>query len=88
MRTAVCDLLRIEHPVALGGMAGVAAARLVAAVSNAGGLGTLGCANQPPAWITAAAREIRDQTDRPFALNLLLFLADEGSIGAVLQAKP
>jgi NAD(P)H-dependent flavin oxidoreductase YrpB (nitropropane dioxygenase family) len=88
MRTRVCDLLAIEHPVALGGMAGVAAERLVAAVSNAGGLGTLGCANQPPSWITAAARAVRERTDRPFALNLLLFLADEGSIGAVLDAKP
>jgi len=88
MRTRVCDLLSIEHPVALGGMAGVAAARLVAAVSNAGGLGTLGCANQAPAWITAAAREVREKTDRPFALNLLLFLADEPSIGAVLDARP
>ncbi|MDQ6894484.1 MAG: nitronate monooxygenase family protein [Acidobacteriota bacterium] len=88
MRTRACDLLRIEHPVALGGMAGVTAARLVAAVSNAGGLGTLGCANQAPAWITAAAREVREKTDRPFALNLLLFLADEPSIGAVLEAKP
>jgi NAD(P)H-dependent flavin oxidoreductase YrpB (nitropropane dioxygenase family) len=88
MRTRACDLLRIEHPVALGGMAGVTAARLVAAVSNAGGLGTLGCANQAPAWITAAAREVREKTDRPFALNLLLFLADEPSIGAVLESKP
>jgi NAD(P)H-dependent flavin oxidoreductase YrpB (nitropropane dioxygenase family) len=88
VRTRACDALGIEHPIALGGMAGVAASRLVAAVSNAGALGTLGCANQTAAWIGSAAREIREKTDRPFALNLLLFLADEAAIAAVLAAKP
>ena len=77
MRTRACDVLGIEHPLVLGSMAGVAASRLVAAVSNAGALGTLGCANQPPAWIGSAVREVREKTERPFALNLLLFLADE-----------
>ena len=88
MRTRACDVLGIEHPLVLGGMAGVAASRLVAAVSNAGALGTLGCANQPPAWIGSAVREVREKTERPFALNLLLFLADEAAIAAVLAAKP
>jgi NAD(P)H-dependent flavin oxidoreductase YrpB (nitropropane dioxygenase family) len=69
-------------------MAGVAASRLVAAVSSAGALGTLGCANQPPAWIGSTVREIREKTDRPFALNLLLFVAEEAAIAAVLAAKP
>ena len=85
MRTRACDLLGIEHPLVLGGMAGVAASRLVAAVSNAGALGTLGCANQPAAWIGPAVREIREKTDRPFALNLLLFLADEAAIAELAQ---
>ena len=88
MRTRACDVLGIEHPLVLGGMAGVAASGLVAAVSNAGALGTLGCANQPPAWIGSAVREVREKTKRPFALNLLLFLADEAAIAAVLAAKP
>jgi len=88
MRTRACDVLGIEQPLVLGGMAGVAASRLVAAVSNAGALGTLGCANQPPASIESAVREIREKTDRPFGLNLLLFLADEAAISAVLAAKP
>jgi len=68
-------------------MAGVAASRLVAAVSNAGALGTLGCANQPPGWIGSTAREVREKTERPFALNLLLFLADEPAIAAVLDRQ-
>jgi NAD(P)H-dependent flavin oxidoreductase YrpB (nitropropane dioxygenase family) len=44
IHTPVCELLRIRHPVVLGGMAGSTSVPLVAAVSNAGGLGTLGIA--------------------------------------------
>jgi enoyl-[acyl-carrier protein] reductase II len=44
MRTRLTDLLQIEHPVMLAGMGGVSYHRLVAAVSNAGGIGTLGAA--------------------------------------------
>ena len=42
MRTRLTDLLDIEHPVMLAGMGGVSYHRLVAAVSEAGGIGTLG----------------------------------------------
>ena len=42
IRTAVCDLLGIEHPIALGGMGSATSPALVAAVSRAGGLGALG----------------------------------------------
>ena len=43
IRTPVCDLLGLEHPIALGGMGPIYSPELVAAVSNAGGLGALGC---------------------------------------------
>ncbi|MGH9367326.1 MAG: NAD(P)H-dependent flavin oxidoreductase [Thermoanaerobaculia bacterium] len=88
MRTRVCDLFGIERPVVLGGMASATGPELVAAVSNAGGLGVLGCAGLPAGEIEAAARAIRERTDRPWGANLLLFLADEASIGAVLDARP
>ena len=88
LRTRVCELLNIEHPVVLGGMASATAAALVAAVSNAGGLGIQGCARMSPADIAAAARAIRDKTVRPFGLNLLLFCADEEDLAAALAAKP
>jgi len=42
LHTRICDLLRILHPIVLGGMGTATTAPLVAAVSNAGGLGTLG----------------------------------------------
>ena len=88
LRTRICELFGIEHPIVLGGMGSATGARLVAAVSNAGGLGTLGCAGRTPGWIEDTAREIRRETDRPFGLNLLLFEADERAIAAVLEAKP
>ena len=43
IQTPVCDLLQIDHPIALGGMGSVYAPELVAAVSGAGGLGAMGC---------------------------------------------
>src|SRR5262245_11742471 len=43
IRTPVCDLLQIDHPIALGGMGSVYVPELVTAVSGAGGLGAMGC---------------------------------------------
>jgi NAD(P)H-dependent flavin oxidoreductase YrpB (nitropropane dioxygenase family) len=88
MHTRACDLLGIQHPVALGGMGSGTSPELVIAVSNAGGLGAQGCAGRTPAQIAGLAEAIRAGTDRPFGLNLLLFLADDAAIDAVLDAKP
>ncbi|WP_119155506.1 NAD(P)H-dependent flavin oxidoreductase [Caldimonas tepidiphila] len=63
--------LRLEHPIILAPMAGEAScAALPAAVSEAGGLGSVGVAYLAPARITALAAELRTLTSRPFALNL------------------
>ena len=48
IKTPICDLLHIEHPVALGGMGSGTSPELVSAVSNAGGLGALGCHGSTP----------------------------------------
>jgi NAD(P)H-dependent flavin oxidoreductase YrpB (nitropropane dioxygenase family) len=88
MKTRACDLFGIQHPVVLGGMASGTSPQLVAAVSNAGGLGVHGCAGRSPAEIASLSNEIRAATDRPFGLNLLLFLATDATIDAVLRAKP
>ena len=88
MKTRACDLLGIQHPVALGGMGSGTSPELVVAVSNAGGLGAQGCAGRSPAQIAGLAEAIRAGTDRPFGLNLLLFLADDAAIDAVLAACP
>lgn len=71
MNTRLTELLGIRFPIIQGGMAWVATPRLVAAVSNAGGLGTLGGSTHDPPSLRRAIAEIRGLTDRPFAVNLL-----------------
>jgi NAD(P)H-dependent flavin oxidoreductase YrpB (nitropropane dioxygenase family) len=48
LHTRICDLLGIAHPIVMGGMASHTSAPLVAAVSNAGGLGILGVTGFSP----------------------------------------
>ena len=71
LRTPICDMLGIEYPVFLAGMGGVSLSRLVAAVSNAGGLGVLGGATLGAEELRQEIRRTRELTDRPFAVDLL-----------------
>jgi NAD(P)H-dependent flavin oxidoreductase YrpB (nitropropane dioxygenase family) len=87
LRTPVCALLGIEYPIVLGGMGSVFAPDLVAAVSNAGGLGTLGCHNLGPEQIRDAAAGIRAKTSKPFGLNFLIFRNREDSYAAALAER-
>ncbi|PGY07998.1 nitronate monooxygenase family protein [Bacillus sp. AFS031507] len=71
LNTKLCDLLDIAYPIIQAGMAGgPTTVDLVASVSNAGGLGTLGAAYMKPEEIRKAIREIKDRTTKPFAVNL------------------
>jgi enoyl-[acyl-carrier protein] reductase II len=88
IHTPVCDLLQIRHPVVLGGMAASTSVPLVAAVSNAGGLGTLGIARTPAEQIPKDIGAIREGTKAPFGVNFLLFVAREPAIDAALNARP
>ena len=61
----------VEHAIILAPMAGgTSTPALVAAVSNAGALGSMGAGYMTPAEIAQAIVEIRSLTDRPFAVNL------------------
>ena len=71
IRTPLCDLLGIRYPIMLAGMGGVAYAELAAAVSEAGGFGTLGMAGLGPERIREEMRKLRDLTDKPFGVDLL-----------------
>ncbi len=71
IRTPICDMLGIEHPILLAGMGGVSYAELCAAVSNAGGLGTLGMAGRSQKEIREEIKKTRDLTDKPFGVDLL-----------------
>jgi enoyl-[acyl-carrier protein] reductase II len=76
LHTDICDLFGIEHPILLAGMGGVAMAELVAAVSNAGGLGVMGAATLDPDRLRAEIRKTRELTDKPFAVDLLAPIPD------------
>ena len=88
MRTRFTLAVGVEQPVVLGGMGTGTSPELVAAVSNAGGLGVQGCAGRSPDGIARVAEAIRRLTGRPFGLNLLLFQANEQALDAVLAARP
>jgi NAD(P)H-dependent flavin oxidoreductase YrpB (nitropropane dioxygenase family) len=88
IRTPVCDLLGIEHPIALGGMGSIYSPDLVAAVSNAGGLGAMGCHYMSPDQIRAGTAAIRERTNKPFALNFLIFDLNEDGFAAALALRP
>jgi len=77
MHTAVCDALRISHPVVQAGMGGVTNPALVAAVSNAGGLGILACSWSSADVVRQSLRQIRALTDRPFGVNFVLHMTDD-----------
>lgn len=88
LRTPVCDLLGIEHPVALGGMGSVYSPDLVAAVSNAGGFGAMGCHYLDAGRIREAVAAVRERTNKPFALNFLIFDIEEEPFAAALATRP
>jgi NAD(P)H-dependent flavin oxidoreductase YrpB (nitropropane dioxygenase family) len=89
LRTRVTELLGIEHPVVLGGMGrGATVPPMVAAVSEAGGLGVLGVTRYPAERVAEQSAAIRAATSRPFGINLLLFASDDTAIDAVLAERP
>lgn len=71
MKTKITELFGIEHPIMQGGMHYVGFAELAAAVSNAGGLGTItGLTQKSPADLANEIAKCNDMTDKPFAVNL------------------
>jgi nitronate monooxygenase len=72
MRTRLTELLGIDHPIVQSGMGRIAGPDLVAAVSNAGGLGILAGLYVPPDELARQIRRVRELTSRPFGVNLWL----------------
>ena len=69
--TVLCDLLNIKYPIIQGAMTRVGGHRLVAAVSNAGGLGVLPTFGVSPEKLRRSIVETRALTDKPFAVNIV-----------------
>ncbi len=74
--TELCNLLEIKHPIIQGGMAWVSDHSLAAAVSEAGGLGTIGAGHMPPDVLDKEILETKIRTSKPFAVNLMLLNPD------------
>lgn len=69
--TKITQLLDIQYPILQGPMgAGFSTAALLAAVSNAGGLGSYGAYTLTPEEILEAGKAIKERTDKPFNINL------------------
>lgn len=69
LRTPLCDLLEIDVPVIQASIGPWTSVELSAAVSNAGGLGSLGAAVQPLERIREQIAQMRELTEAPFAVN-------------------
>lgn len=88
MKTRITELLGIEHPIILSGMSWISVPSMVAAVSNAGGLGLLATGVLDTEQTRKAVREIRELTDKPFGANVsLLFPGAAQNAQVLLEEK-
>jgi len=71
-KTTLSTLLDIEYPIIQGGMAWISDAELAAAVSNAGGLGVIAGGNAEKSIVEIQIDKIKDLTNKPYALNVML----------------
>ncbi|MDR2569258.1 MAG: nitronate monooxygenase [Oscillospiraceae bacterium] len=72
IKSPICELLGIRHPVFQGGMAWVSDAVLASAVSNAGGLGIIAAGNAPASYVSEQIKKAKTLTDKPFGVNIML----------------
>jgi NAD(P)H-dependent flavin oxidoreductase YrpB (nitropropane dioxygenase family) len=87
MRTDLCDLIGIDLPIIQAPMGSASCPALAAAVSNAGGLGTLALSWTKPSDVRQTLRETRNLTDRPIGINLVLDWPQEERLEICLEEK-
>ncbi|MES2122944.1 MAG: nitronate monooxygenase, partial [Chlamydiota bacterium] len=83
----IAKLCNIRFPIIQAPMAGITTPRLVAAVSNAGGLGSLGAAYLSPKEMRSAIQEIKSLTEAPFAVNLFAIPSPDKDVKKIQSAK-
>lgn len=89
LTTRFTAIAGVRYPIVLGGMGPPSTSpELVAAVGNAGGLGIMGCSGLSADDVTRHAARIRELTDAPFGLNLLLFMSSDAQIETLLAQRP
>jgi len=88
MKTRITEMLGIQYPIILSGMSWISVPEMVAAVSNAGGLGLLATGPLNKNQTREAVRKIRKLTDKPFGANSsLLFPGAKESAKVLLEEK-
>lgn len=88
IRTPFCDLIGIDVPIMQGAIWPATSPELVAAVSNAGGLGSLGALMESADRVASQIERIRALTDRPFAVNHVVSMLNEEAFAVTLEARP
>lgn len=84
MKTEITELLGIRYPILQGGMAWVAEYHLAAAVSEAGGLGIIGAASAPPEVVREQIQKVKELTDKPFGVNVMLMNPNAPEVAQVV----
>ena len=79
-KTEICKIFAIEYPIILGGMLWVGKSDLVAAVSEAGGLGLLGAGGMTIEEITDELETVKQKTQKPYGINIPLLRPDAGDM--------
>ncbi len=87
LRTRLCDVLNVEAPILVAPMGFVTGPELAAGVSDAGGFGILSAGVNPPPVLRQDIRRIRELTQKPFGVNLLLQFPQEENIAICIEEK-
>jgi NAD(P)H-dependent flavin oxidoreductase YrpB (nitropropane dioxygenase family) len=87
MRTALCERLGIDFPVIQAPIGGASGPELAAAVSGAGGLGSISLTGHRADAVRERIEVVRRRTDRPFVANFILSYAIEEAFAAALAAR-
>src|SRR3712207_3452520 len=88
LRTPICEDLGIEVPIMQAAIWPATSPELVAAVSRAGGLGSIGSVFESAESVEKQVARVRELTDRPFAVNHVVPILDEEAFEATLEARP
>jgi NAD(P)H-dependent flavin oxidoreductase YrpB (nitropropane dioxygenase family) len=87
LHTPVCDLLGIDIPILQAGMSTYTSPELVAAVSNAGGLGIIGGLGRTPQDLSEEIARVRELTTRPFGVNLVVSQLNSDAVDVALELR-
>lgn len=88
LRTALCDVLKIDAPIIQAPMGGAATGRLAAAASNAGALGSIAALRMSADTLRDEIEAAQERTNGSIAVNHGLTIFDEEAFRITLEARP